>query len=295
MIILSVMGSSFASMMFASLDPKTRERYSLEEVRVRPFGINHGDLEVNFRETPHPLLAMQVLHLCVSTEQGELPDEFFHNLPVGRRIQALFDLAALPWGSRLELGFICEEESCGERMELEITSEEIAELQDEASPLPHVEVHLSDKKIAIRRPTGADQLRWIRQERKHPVKMLCDLLANPEEEKFLQQEIEAAKSDPATSPEKGSLFQEIEELMEEADPLTHFQLTTSCPECGRENTWRVNLEEISLRLLYGAQQNFLQMIHSLARAYHWSEPEILALPEWRRRHYLHLLQREVDL
>jgi hypothetical protein len=36
----------------------------------------------------------------------------------------------------------------------------------------------------------------------------------------------------------------------------------------------------------------LEEVHSIARAYHWSEAEILALPLPRRRRYLDLLQGE---
>ena len=51
----------------------------------------------------------------------------------------------------------------------------------------------------------------------------------------------------------------------------------------------VDVEEEALALLARAQEAFFRQVGVLASAFHWSEREILRLPEWRRRRYLALV------
>lgn len=275
---------------FTALDASLQKKYSLQEARLRPFGVSYADLEVDFFNTPRPLLAMQLLELCSYTPEGSIGKDFFTELELGARMEALFALASLPYGLRLELCFTCEENSCQSKMEIEITSGEISALQRKALSSGAVEMKLGGKKISLRRPTGQDQLLWLRRGSASAVDMMADLTADENSRK----RFETALADLSPQ-EKQEAISQTEELMEEADPLSHFSVTTSCPECNRQNSYRVNLEEICLRLLIQAQQKLLSGVHRLARAYHWSEREIFEIPSWRRNYYLQMLEREGGL
>ena len=72
------------------------------------------------------------------------------------------------------------------------------------------------------------------------------------------------------------------------NPLGDIRLGLSCPACGHE--WTARLDPLTqLRdALRGQAEQLLHEVDALARAYGWSEPEILALSRWRRRRYLDL-------
>jgi hypothetical protein len=78
--------------------------------------------------------------------------------------------------------------------------------------------------------------------------------------------------------------------MEEVAPGTDVSLALACPACG--TAWEAPLDvpgfvwtEVGARA-----RRLLREVAALARAYHWSEAEILALPAPRRRAYLELAE-----
>ncbi len=273
---------------FSEFDANFLKNHSIREMRLRLFGTMQADLKVNFITTPRPLLSIQILKLCTYSETEAIDDIYFYDLPVGMRIEALFELASLPYGSRLELCFVCEDDACKSKMELEISAREISSIRKKAYVSDTIEVDLNGKKIFFKRPTGANQREWIRRESISNVDMIAALIADENSKKSFEQLYKTKGHD---SKEMNDHIKRIEAAMEEADPLTHFTLTTQCPECSHENRYLLNLEDICLRLLQRAQQKLLLDIHRLAFVYHWSENEILRLPHWRRDYYLNLIER----
>ena len=68
-------------------------------------------------------------------------------------------------------------------------------------------------------------------------------------------------------------------------------MRTQCPDCGASTTADVDVTGLLTdRVADQAQRVFLD-VADLASAYGWSEPQILALPEPRRRAYLELARR----
>ena len=53
----------------------------------------------------------------------------------------------------------------------------------------------------------------------------------------------------------------------------------------------LDLEATCLALLAAEQPRLIDDIHALARAYHWTEAEVLAVPPRRRRQYLDRIER----
>jgi hypothetical protein len=80
----------------------------------------------------------------------------------------------------------------------------------------------------------------------------------------------------------------IEAALEDADPLASIDFALVCAACG--HGWEAALEPASYlmtELSVGAARLF-EEVAALARAYGWSEPEILALSPARRRIYREL-------
>jgi hypothetical protein len=82
--------------------------------------------------------------------------------------------------------------------------------------------------------------------------------------------------------------------MEDFDPLVSFRVNTQCPHCGYAIDTPLDLEALALDQLHRTQRAFLRDVHQLATRYGWSEADTLAVPAWRRAHYLRLIADAED-
>ncbi|MFN0140323.1 MAG: hypothetical protein ACKVQW_09580 [Pyrinomonadaceae bacterium] len=163
-------------------------------------------------------------------------------------------------------------------MELEITINELCELQRSADEIETIGVSVKGRRLEFRKPTGADQEDWartvFRDERDAAKGMICSL----------------AITSTAAKSIKPDSFDLIEDAFDEADPLVNFGCSVTCEECGEQNEFAVDLVETALDLLNRAQYRLMYSVHKLATHYHWSEAEIFAVPDWRRREYLKMIE-----
>ena len=76
--------------------------------------------------------------------------------------------------------------------------------------------------------------------------------------------------------------------MAECDPLADIALDLKCGECG--HTWSVTFDIASFlwREIEALAKQLLSEVHTLARAYGWSEAEVLGLSPARRSYYLEM-------
>lgn len=72
------------------------------------------------------------------------------------------------------------------------------------------------------------------------------------------------------------------------DPDSDLRLSIACPECGAQVSAQLDLGGFLVALLGDAADVFAD-VYRIARAYRWSEADILALPLPRRRRYLAVL------
>ncbi len=78
----------------------------------------------------------------------------------------------------------------------------------------------------------------------------------------------------------------LETALEELDPAADIRLKTQCPECGAEHSLAFDpVHYTALELRQRAQQ-ILRDVVDIARVFHWSERDILALPDSRRAFYV---------
>lgn len=265
---------------FPSLPEALKGRYALGALALRPFGLYESDLSVDFDRTPRPVLVTQLLECCTRDAQTEKVEQsFFWQLPVGKRIECLLALLLSGAGSEIPVAFRCPNPTCEESSEIGISIEEIAALQEEAYATDRVEVALENEVLALRRPTGSDQLAWLKgsfTDRGAALRAMVRTLILDVHRDTLRDE----------------WLDGIEEAMEEHDPLVNFKLGVKCPSCESDPLVRIDLEELSLRALRQAQLRLLASVHRLAAHYHWSEQQIFAVPHWRRADYLSLIENE---
>jgi hypothetical protein len=274
---------------FPQLPEGVRARYAVGDLALRPFGLYEGDLNVDFERTPRPILVTHLIECCTSDAQrGRVETGLLWHLPVGKRIECLLTMLWSGRGAEIPVPFRCPNSTCEQRSEIEIAVDEVAALQEEAYATDRVEVPLEGKVLALRRPTGSDQLRWLEDnfsDRGAALRAMVRtlLLTAPE----------------GVEVDEGTLVDEwlvnIEVAMEENDPLVNFTLRVKCPACESETPVAIDLEELSLRGLRQAQSRLLASVHRLAAHYHWSEQQIFTVPYWRRLHYLSLIEGERQL
>lgn len=271
------------------LDPGTHQLIPLPEfpqryasgfstrrgVALRRFGIVEDDLRVDFGAANRAALATHLLNVCTVDPDGVLPENFFLELSVGKRIECLLVLALGGADDALRFPFKCG--SCAEELEFELTLAELAELQGEADEIEIVDVELGGRKIRVEKFSGLDQ------------QMLSASVFRDELHAATEM-ISKRVVEPAAFGRLGSReIEVVEAAMEDADPLVNFSCSIECGECGQPNDHEIDLFETALDMLGRAQRRLILSVHRLALHYHWSEREIFAVPEWRRRQYLDLI------
>ena len=271
---------------FPNLPEVVKARYAVRDLALRPFGLYESDLNVDFDRTPRPVLVTHLIECCTRDAQKERVEQsLFWHLPVGKRIECLLTLLLSGTGSEIPVAFRCPNTTCGERSEIEIAIEEVAALQEEAYAADRVEVPIENEVLALRRPTGSDQLVWLEGNFKDSGAaqraMVRTLLLSG-----------AEGVDVHGDTLRDEWLDRIEDAMEEHDPLVNFKLRVKCPFCESDHLVTIDLEELSLRRLRQAQLRLLASVHRLAAHYHWSEQQIFAVPYWRRAHYLSLIENE---
>lgn len=78
----------------------------------------------------------------------------------------------------------------------------------------------------------------------------------------------------------------IEAALDAADPLAHVTLELACAHCAHRWPAALDIGSSLWDELAATAEQLLDDVHTLAGAYGWSEPEILALPPARRQRYI---------
>lgn len=84
----------------------------------------------------------------------------------------------------------------------------------------------------------------------------------------------------------------VEEALAAHDPLGEIVLVGPCAGCGQTLQAEFDLKLSWVGWLRGRVRRLMADVHTLARNYHWSEDEILSIPESRRAVYLDFCEVE---
>jgi len=203
--------------------------------------------------------------------------------PIGVRDRALLHLQEQLFGSALHTTADCP--TCGERLESDFTVPDVGGARPEQCPpaATAAAIHLQEQgfDIEYRLPTSDD---------------LLEILAVPSDAsdavRLLRRCVSRAQRggtplDPAALPE--SLVDRIADGMAAHDPDADVRVGLACPACG--TAWQVRFDIVTYfwSELDDWAQRMLADVHTLARAYGWSEQAILALSPARRQLYLEMV------
>lgn len=213
--------------------------------------------------------ACAVLLTAACATCGESIDDW----PLARCQATLLELRCATFGSTLEAAMDCPE--CGERLEFELDARALLQLQrvSRTSGAGGAALHMQG--LGFRLPTRRDLLAvsGLADER-NAVEALARM---------------CCLDDAARIDWTDALLEALDDAFEAADPLGNMHLTLACPGC--RCAWdqpfdllRYFREEIDVRA-----RTLLVEVHRLARAYGWSERDVLGMRPARRKAYLELL------
>lgn len=238
---------------------------------VRAFGHAAPDLDVAFAMLAPDEAATALLARCSGHAEAVVQD-----WTLARRLQALLAVRrAGDAGDRLPARLRCA--ACGTDFEIEI---DLARCEaapgatefDAASPDGHA--------VRLRLPSARDLLAW----------RAAGPLAAPQIAAALLVAIDGAPPPPGFVP-PAAWTDALAAQLAAQDPLTALHVEAPCPDCGATHAADVDLEALLLAEFAACQRRLLDDVAALARAFHWSEAQILALPGWRRAHYLAQVER----
>lgn len=191
-------------------------------------------------------------------------DEGFWHRPLGETNRALLEVRAALIGPDLEVVTSCPD--CHETVAAELAVETLLDTKPTAAEGVVAE---GEHEIAWRAPTPVD---------------LAGLGPHADSLTRLRERCVAA---PDGLPD--SVWAALDQALEEADPLAYVVVDTTCAGCGHAFLAHLDVGEFVWRELEAASIRVLHEIDLLARAYGWSEREILALEDSRRAAYVRLI------
>jgi hypothetical protein len=188
--------------------------------------------------------------------------------PLGERDLALYALHAELFGPVLDAVATCP--GCGTEVELRLDQEQIVTAG--SSTRREARVSMDGRSYRFRTPTSADIAAVLAVPAHEATAALVDRC-------LLDGDAGTFAADPLP----------VLSAWEEADPLADITLGLNCPECAREWAEPLDIAGFLWSKLEAWCRRTLVEVHELARAYGWSESEILRLSPWRRDCYLGLV------
>ena len=237
--------------------------------------------EVAARARNAPAAVSEILGAALECVGTRAVDRWLvSDLGIADRQYLVLRLAILTRGSDVWMQAVCT--SCGAPFDLNVDIGGIP-VKQAAAGYPLAEIELPRGTLTVRVPNGGDQ------------EAVCGLPPEEAEMRLRERCVLEMDGIPTTAEFASRLepweVAAIESALDEVSPQLATTLTTRCPECAAEQA--VHLQPYALLDL--DRNALLEDIHALARHYHWSEEQILALPRMRRRQYLALIDRDRGL
>ena len=208
--------------------------------------------------------------LVLAAAFPEVGQESWLALPLGARDRLLLRIRASLFGDEIVARQSCH--VCAEGFELSFTAQQLGfppegEAEDFPPPARGV-LTQGRKRYDVRAVTVAD--------------MLAAETAGGVEEARAQLVARTVPDAPAGALDPARVTEALETL----DPLADIVVEAACPHCGASGDLPFNVAEFVWKEVAARAPRILRDVAALARAYHWSERDILAMPPSRRAFYL---------
>ena len=233
---------------------------------------------------PAEQVSRLIADVLLRVGEAELPPlTISHRLTVGDRERLVLAVCERVLGPRIDLVVSCPSPSCGALSEIPIRFAD-AMGHDAAEPQLQRVVDLDADghiwRARCRPPVGADQERAARlpDDASRGLILDCVLeLTDPSGQTIPVAELPVA------------FEARIADALLAFDSAAECRVAMDCPTCGRPIDAVLDSHSI-LRMGVCGTHGIYDEVYRMARAYHWSEAEILSLPVDRRRRYLAIAQ-----
>ena len=212
----------------------------------------------------------RALTLLAAGSQDLSRDELA-NLTIGERDARLLRLRTLVLGPSAT-GF-AECPQCAERVEFSVDTAALL-LPKDIPEKPH-EIETNGTRVHFRLPNSHD---------------LAEVVTSPDVHQGLLRLVESCVIEVSPPNELSSEnIEALSKAMLEADPQAEILLVLACPSCG--HGWQALFDSAHFfwNEIAALARRLLREIDALARAYGWTEREILSLSDRRRQSYLELV------
>ena len=191
-------------------------------------------------------------------------DDALLALPVGARDRLVLAIRAAHLAGPLRSEPVCA--GCGATFELTLSPETFGLAGDAPWPDPAPRpIRVGGRDVALRPVALGDLLE-------------VETIAAPDR----AAETLAARVCDANAPSPEALAEALEAL----DPAADIWIETRCPECGAAESLAFDPVHFVAQELRQLSRRILRDVVEIARVFHWSERDILALPEERRAYYV---------
>jgi hypothetical protein len=227
-------------------------------------------------------LLQKTLHL-LSLACPDIDSDSIAKLSIGERDSRLLLFREWMFGSRLSNVADCPR--CSERSEWEINIGDIR-LQSSHNQISSKEFtfEVDDFRIRFRLPNSVDISEVIvnSAEETDPLTLLSRCI------------LEAHCKDKAFSVDNlpDHVLKALNHRMEEEDPQADIKMTLTCPYCSHKWDAQFDIASYLWTEIDNWAERTLLSIHKLAKAYGWSEQNILNISPVRRQFYLRLANYE---
>jgi predicted RNA-binding Zn-ribbon protein involved in translation (DUF1610 family) len=215
----------------------------------------------------------------LAADRPDLSPTAISRFSLGQRDSQLLRLREMLFGQQMSAVFECQQ--CGETLEFELSSPAASIPEAPPEDAPAFSVEVGPWQARFRLPEGSD------------LEVLADCASIEEGRVRLLERclIEALGPDGPmpiveASPE---LVESVEARMAELDPQANMAVDLTCPMCGTPTTAPFDVSHFFWQEIDQWARHTLHDVHTLARAYGWSEAEVLALTARRRQQYMELI------
>jgi hypothetical protein len=259
------------------------------EARLRP--VDSSDQDFLLGAEDHLLPAHRVTALLVRCIErlgptGPVAAEAVRSLTVGDREALLLHLRRLSLGDRLQGVVDCPDPDCGEKMDLDLNVGDLL-LPPYDDRRRSYEAEISENgssyRVRFRLPTGADQ---------EDAAILARSDSHAAAERLLDRCVEKVAGEDGEPVETlpPAVADRISDAMSELDPQAELTLSLICPVCAHSFLAPFDTAAYLFKELEDQAKHLYREVHLLAFYYHWSEAEIISMPNRKRRLYLELLE-----
>jgi hypothetical protein len=219
--------------------------------------------------------SLVLLRLC----GDEADDDMLAHVSLGRRDALLLRLYARLFGRGLDGVAQCP--ACHARVETSFDADALQVAStNEGNMLPTLELLIPDEHLWIRfRVVDGSDLIALQP---------CADAADARHTLLRRCVIELRKDDVMAPVESlsNTVQAALAKAMADADPQADLQLMLTCPDCAHSWSPLFDIARFLWQRLHAWALHLLRDVDTLARTYHWSEAEILAMTPRRRQAYL---------